>query len=263
MRRVNPAVGAAAALVAVFLVAPTLVVIPLSFTEYSVLNWPPHGFSLKWYDEVLTDPTWRSATMTSLKVGAGAALAATVLGTGIALGLSRGRFRGKNVATIAILSPMIVPVVITAVANYFVFVKWGLTGTAAGLIAAHTVLGLPFVVVSVSNSLSRFDRNQENAAYSLGASPLFAFFTVTLPQLLPGVLSGALFAFITSWDEAIISQFLSSPQVRTLPSLIFSQISSGVDPSVAAAASILLAVTAALLASASIIGAVSRRKRSS
>ncbi|WP_308797811.1 ABC transporter permease [Agromyces silvae] len=250
-----------ACLVGAFLVLPTLVVVPLSFTEYTVLRWPPSGFTLDWYTEVLTDGNWRGAAVTSFQVAVLTAISATVLGGGIALAISRGGSRGRSFATLGVLAPMIVPTVIMAVGVYFVFVRWGLVGTIGGLVAAHTVLALPFVVVSVMNALSRIDRNLELAGYSLGAGPFRTFRTITLPQMAPGLLTGAMFAFITSWDEAVVALFLSTPRVRTLPVLIFSQISSGVEPSVAAAASLLLLVTVVLLLLAWITGRAARQRR--
>lgn len=234
-------------MVAAFLVLPTLVIIPLSFTEQSVLRWPPSGFSMRWYDEVLTETAWQDATWTSLRVASLTAVSSSLLGAGLGLAISRGRLRGRQFVTLTVLAPMIVPTVIMAIGTYFVFVRWGLTGTILGLVAAHTVLALPFVVVSVMNGLSRIDRTLERAGSSLGAGPLRVFTTITLPHLVPGLLTGAMFAFITSWDEAVIALFLCTPSVRTLPVLMFSQISSGVEPSVAAAASLLLAVTILML----------------
>ncbi|UOQ61494.1 ABC transporter permease [Leucobacter rhizosphaerae] len=251
----------AAFVIAGFMVLPTLVVIPLSFTTRTVLSWPPSGFDLRWYEEILTDRAWQSALVTSLQTGVLTAVCATVLGTGIALSLSRGRYIGRRFFTIAVLAPMIVPTVILAIGAFFVFSSWGFRGSVVALAAAHTVIALPLVIVSVLNSLSQFDRTLELAGYSLGAHPVRVFFTVTLPNLLPGVLAGAMFAFIISWDEVVISLFLSSPRVRTLPVLIFSQISSGVEPSVAAAASLLMAVTLILLIGTRIPAMLGRKRK--
>lgn len=236
------------ALIAIFLLAPTLVVIPLSVTERTLLRWPPRGFDLRWYDALFTDPEWRDAAITSLEVGLWTALLATVLGTLVALGLTRGRFRGRELTNMLVLSPIIVPGVIVAIGTYFVFVRLGIVGTQRGLVAAHTVLALPLVVVSVTNSLRSFDRDLERAAQSLGAGPMRTFLRVTLPLIAPGVAAGALFAFITSWDEIVVALFVTSPSVRTLPVVIFNQINSGVDPTVAAAATLLIAVTVLALA---------------
>lgn len=242
------ALGVAGTLIALFLLLPTLVVVPLSFTEGTLLRWPPRGFDLRWYDTLFTDPEWRDAALTSLEVGLWTALLATTLGTLVALGLTRGRFRGRGLANMLVLSPMIVPGVIVAIGTYFVFVRMGVVGTMRGLVAAHTVLAMPLVVVSVTNSLRSFDRDLERAAQSLGAGPVRTFARVTLPLIAPGVAAGALFAFITSWDEIVVALFVTSPAVRTLPVVIFNQIRSGVDPTVAAAATLLIAVTVLSLA---------------
>lgn len=230
-------------LIAVFLLLPTLVVIPLSFTEGTLLRWPPRGFSLKWYEVLLTDRALRDATLKSLQVGFCTAVTATAIGTLTALGLTRGRFRGRQLTSSLVLSPIVVPTVITAIGTYFVFVRLGIIGTTVGLVLAHTVLALPLVVVSVTNSLRSFDRNLELAAASLGAGPLTTFFRVTLPMIAPGVAASALFAFITSWDEIVVALFITDPVVRTLPVVIFNQLRSGVDPTVAAAATVLILVT--------------------
>ncbi|GAA3967263.1 ABC transporter permease [Actinomadura viridis] len=234
---------AVVALIAIFLLLPTLVVIPLSFTEGTLLRWPPRGFDLRWYETLLTDPAWRDAALKSLEVGLWTALTATVIGTATALGLARGRFRGRRLTGSLVLSPIVVPTVITAIGTYFVFVRLGIIGTTAGLVLAHTVLALPLVIVSVTNSLQSFDRNLELAAASLGAGPVTTFFRVTLPMIAPGVAASALFAFITSWDEIVVALFVTDPVVRTLPVVIFNQLRSGVDPTVAAAATLLILVT--------------------
>ncbi|MEU8249280.1 ABC transporter permease [Nonomuraea sp. NPDC048916] len=249
MRRIpwKGGLRSAVALIAVFLLLPTLVVIPLSFTEGSLLRWPPRGFSLRWYETLLADPAWRDATLKSLEVALWTALAATAIGTTTALGLTRGRFRGRQLISSLSLSPIVVPTVITAIGTYFVFVRLGIVGTTAGLVLAHTVLALPLVIVSVTNSLRSFDRNLELAALSLGAGPVSTFFRITLPLVAPGVAASALFAFITSWDEIVVALFVTDPVVRTLPVVIFNQLRSGVDPTVAAAATLLVLVTVTAL----------------
>jgi putative spermidine/putrescine transport system permease protein len=235
---------------ALFLTLPALVVVPLSFTEGNLLRWPPRGFSVQWYDRLVTDPEWRDAALTSFKVALWTALAATTVGTLTALGLTRTRFRGRELANVLVLSPIIVPGVLVAIGTYFAFVKLGIVGTQRGLVAAHTVLALPLVIVSVTNSLRSLDRTCELAATSLGAGPLRTFFRITLPLIRPGVAAGALFAFITSWDEIVVALFVSSPEVRTLPVVIFNQIRGGVDPTVAAAATLVIVVTLLALAGA-------------
>lgn len=235
--------SALVAAVAVYLVAPMLIVVPMSFSASDELRFPPVGFSTRWYEHFFTDPLWTSATTTSLQVALATVVVATVLGTLAALGLTRGRYPARTIVNGLILSPMVVPVVIVAIGMYFVFVDWRLAGTLPGLVAAHSVLAIPFVIVNVSVSLRTIDRNLELAAQNLGAGPWQTFRRITLPLILPGVAAGALFAFITSWDEVVVAIFLSSPLVRTLPVVMWSQVRSVIDPTIAAVATMVMLVT--------------------
>jgi putative spermidine/putrescine transport system permease protein len=240
--------GGFCAAVSVFLVAPTLVLVPMSFSSGRTLAFPPPGFSLRWYENLFGEPVWRFASLTSVRVAMLTAILATALGTAAAFGLERGRFGGRRVVNALILSPMIVPLIIVAIGMYAVFVGWGLLGSVAGLVIGHTVLALPLVVVNVVAGLRTMDRDLETASLSLGASPLRTFWHVTLPALLPGILAGALFAFITSWDEVVVAIFLTSPLVNTLPALMWEQVNTEIDPTVAAAANVLTVLTTTLLA---------------
>jgi putative spermidine/putrescine transport system permease protein len=206
--------------------------------------------SLQWYRNFFESPQWTDALWTSTQVALLATLTATVLGTLTALGLMRGRFPLKSAVTALILSPMIVPIVIVAVGTYLVFVDWRLQGTLLGFVVAHAALGIPLVVVNVAASLQTLDRNLEMAAQNLGAGPFRTFFKITLPLIMPGVVAGALFAFIESWDEVVVSIFLSSPFVRTLPVVMWSVVRSQIDPTIAALAGMLTALTIVLLAGA-------------
>src|SRR3972149_10969156 len=158
------------------------------------------------------------------------ALLATVLGTLAALGTVRGRFPGKSAVNALVLSPLIVPVIIIAIGMFSLFVRWKITGSIVGLVLAHTALAVPFVVINVAPSLRTIDRNLELAAMNLGADPLRTFRRGTLPLILPGVLAGCLFAFITSWDEAVVSIFLTTARFRTLPVEMWEQVRQVVDP---------------------------------
>jgi putative spermidine/putrescine transport system permease protein len=233
--------------VATFLIAPLVIVMIMSLSAGSTLSFPPAGISLRWYENLARSPLWSGAILTSLQVGALAALLATVLGTLAAIGLVRGRYPGGGLLNGLVLSPLIVPIVVTAIGMYLVFVDWGLTGTFVGLVIAHTVLGLPFVVIIVSASLQLMDPNLELAAQSLGANPVRAFFRVTLPLISPGVATGALLAFIWSWDELVVAIFLSSPLTRTLPVVMWGQIRSRIDPTIAAVATLFLLITIVVL----------------
>ena len=230
-----------------FLMVPTIVVVPMSVTASNALTFPPEGFSTRWYEKMLTDPQWSTGFANSARVALLVALLSTVLGTLGALGTVRGRFPGKSVVNALILSPLIVPLIIIAIGMFSVFVRWKLAGSLVGLVLAHTALAVPFVVVNVATSLRTIDRNLELAAQSLGAGPVRTFRRITLPIILPGVLSGALFAFITSWDEVVVSIFLTSARFRTLPAEMWEQVRQVVDPTVAAVSTTLLAVTTTIL----------------
>ncbi len=234
-------------LIAFFLIAPTLIVVPMSFSEGGLLTFPPKGFSTRWYANFIDQDTWTAGAMTSLKVGLMTAILATVLGTLTALGLVRGRYPGRPLVTALVLSPLIVPVVVVAIGMYFVYSEWHIIGTLHGLILAHTAIAIPFVVVVVGSSLRTFDRTLELAAQNLGAGPVRTFFRITLPLIFPSVVAAALFAFIASWDEVVVSIFLSSPAVRTLPVVIWGQVRSVIDPTIAAVATALTGVTLTLL----------------
>lgn len=238
---------ALAALTVFFLVAPTLVVVPMSFTASNSLTFPPEGLSTRWYEKMLTDPQWSTGFKNSFQVAVTTAILATILGTLAALGTVRGHFPGRSAVQGIILSPLIVPVIIIAIGMFTLFVRWKIAGSLVGLVLAHTALAVPFVVVNVATSLRTVDRNLELAAQSLGAGPVRTFRRVTLPIILPGVLAGALFAFITSWDEVVVAIFLTSARFRTLPVEMWEQVRQVVDPTVAAVATTLLAVTTTLL----------------
>jgi putative spermidine/putrescine transport system permease protein len=230
-----------------YLLAPTLVIVPMSFTEAEILSFPPQGFSFQWYEHMLTDRQWSTAIINSLIVALLTAGLATVLGTLAALGLSRGRFPGRSLVNGLVLSPLIVPVVVIAIGMFGLFVQWKISGSVIGLVLAHTALALPFVVVNVGTSLQTMDRNLELAAANLGADPRRSFMHITLPIILPGVVAGAIFAFITSWDEVVTAIFLTTARFRTLPVEMWEQVRQVVDPTVAAVSTTLLVVTTGLL----------------
>ena len=236
-----------AGLVFAFLLLPILIVVPLSFSSGSLLTLPMPGLSLRWYESVFSDPRWRVAAQNSLIIGLATMVLATGLGTLAALGLANSRLRFKRALMALIILPMVVPVVITGVAAFFFFARLGLVGTHLGLILAHTALATPFVVITVSATLQGYDSNLTRAAQSLGARPARAFLGITLPMILPGVLSGALLAFATSFDEIVVVLFMASPAQHTIPRQIFSGIRENTDPSVAAAAVVLIIISALLM----------------
>ena len=239
----RPLLYALAGLVGFFLVAPTLIVVPMSFSSGGRLEFPPPGFSSRWYETFFQDARWTTATIDSLQVAALTVLFATVLGTLTALGLTRGRYPGRPLVSALVMSPVIVPIVIIAIGVFFVFVRWQIAGTMTGLVIAHTVLALPLVVVTVGTSLATLDPTLETAAQSLGANPWRTFRRITLPLILPGIVAGALFAFVTSWDEVVIAIFLTSPLFRTLPVVMWGQVRTQIDPTIAAVATLLMVVT--------------------
>jgi putative spermidine/putrescine transport system permease protein len=253
-----------AVVTALLIVLPIAIVIPMSTTEARLLSFPPQGFTLDWYTTVLTSPRWNARLVASLQVATATALVATVLGTVTALGLMRSRMRGRSLVYGLVLAPLIVPTVVVGIGLYFVMVRgWvvgpltvggGLTGSALGLVLAHSVLAFPYPVITVTTSLATVDRNLELAASSLGASPLSTFRRVTFPLILPGVIAGLLFSFLTSWDEAIIASFLASPRFSTIPVELFGQVRLGVDPSAAAVSSLLMGVSAVVLFAMLMVG---------
>lgn len=239
--------GLVCLLVAIWLVAPTLVVVPMSFNENKSLAFPPQGFSWQWYQNFFTNPDWSSSFLNSLKVASVVAVLATVLGTLAAFGLDRMKAGPANLLRMLMLTPMVVPGVVLAIGIYAVYLDTHLVGTLLGFVLAHTILALPFVLIAVSASLEVFDRRLETAAASLGAGALTAFRTVTLPLILPGMLSGLLFAFATSFDEIVVSLFITNPYLKTLPVQIFASITRDADPTVAAVGTILLLATTILI----------------
>ena len=235
--------------VLVFLVAPIAVVIPLSFSSGSFFYYPLPGFSLRWYEDFFTSPFWLHALKNSLFLGSIAASLATVLGTLAAIGLWRASFPLRGLVLAVLISPMVVPVVIIAVGAYFAFAPLHLTDGFTGLILVHTALGAPFVVITVLATLAGFDRNLLRAASVCGANPVVAFFRVMLPTILPGVASGAVFAFATSFDEVIVVLLMAGPEQRTLPRQMFSGINDNISLTITAAATMLIVLSALFMMS--------------
>jgi putative spermidine/putrescine transport system permease protein len=234
-------------LTVVFLVAPMLVIVPMSFSTSSILSWPPVGVSAQWYQKMVTDPQWSRGFVNSAQVALLTAVVAAGVGTLAALGIVRGRFPGRSVVNGLVLSPLIVPVVIVGIGFFSFYARLKLNGTPPGLVLAHAALALPFVIVNVGTALRTMDRNLEMAAANLGADPVQVFWRITFPIILPGVFAGALFAFITSWDEVVVSIFMTTARFRTLPVEMWEQVRQVVDPTVAAVATSLMAVTTTML----------------
>jgi putative spermidine/putrescine transport system permease protein len=235
------------ALVFLFLVVPILTVVPLSFSSDTFLTYPIPGLSLRWYEDFFTSPRWLPALMNSLLIAAATTLIATPLGTLAALGLVRVKFRLRPLFVSLLISPIIVPGIITAIGMYFVYAPLGLTNSYIGLILAHTVLAAPFVVIVVLAALEGFDPNVMRAGASLGAPPITVFFRIVLPSILPAVVAGAVFAFATSFDEIITAIFLAGPTQRTLPLQMFDGLRERISPTITAAATLLIIVSVLLL----------------
>ena len=230
-----------------FLLLPILVIIPLSFSDSSFLVYPIPGWSLKWYANLLSSPEWARAAKNSFIVAPLATLLATVLGTTAAVGLSRTPFRFKGLLMSVLIAPMVVPIVVVGVGTYLFFDNIGLGDTYTALILVHAALGAPFVLTTVLATLEGFNLNLVRASLSLGASPLETFFRVTLPVIAPGVISGALFAFATSFDEVVVALFLAGPEQMTLPRQMFNGIRENISPTIAAVATLLILFTTGLL----------------
>ncbi|TAL93068.1 MAG: ABC transporter permease [Rhodanobacter sp.] len=235
------------ALILLFLVLPILVIIPLSFSQSSLLLYPIQSFSLRWYDTLFHSSDWIRAATNSFIVAPSATVIATVLGTLAAAGLHRAQFPGKGFLVAVLISPMIVPLVVTGLGIYLFFAPYGLVNSYSGLILALAAIGAPYVVTTVSATLQGLDPNLLRASYSLGAGPIRTFFGVTLPIIAPGVIAGALFAFATAFDEIVITLFLAGPEQVTLPRQMFTGIRENISPVIAAVATILILFSTSLL----------------
>ena len=230
-----------------FLLLPILVIIPLSFSSSTFLSYPMPGWSLRWYENLFTSDEWIRATRNSFIVAPLATLLATVLGTLAAVGLARVQFFGKGVLMSLLIAPMVVPVVVVGVSTYLFFVQIGLADTYLGLVLVHAALGAPFVLTTVLATLQSFNHNLVRASLGLGAPPLTTFFRITLPIIAPGVISGALFAFATSFDEVVVTLFIAGPSQVTLPRQMFTGIRENISPTIAAVATLLIIFTTLLM----------------
>jgi putative spermidine/putrescine transport system permease protein len=246
--------AAYASAVLFFLVAPLIVIIPLSFNAEpyfsftsKMLSLNPDGFSLRWYRDIIDNPQWLQAIGNSLVIAISATALSTVLGTLAALGLARSNMPFRDLIMAILISPLVVPIIIAAAGMYFFYSSIGLAQTHLGIILAHTTLGTPFVVITMTATLSGFDRNLIKAASSLGADPFTTFFRVTLPLVAPGMISGALFAFAASFDEVVTVLFLGGPDQRTIPRQMWSGIREQISPTILAVAVLLIIVSSLLL----------------
>jgi putative spermidine/putrescine transport system permease protein len=241
------ALRAACVGVLVFLLLPILVIVPLSFSDSSFLVYPIPGWSLKWYHNLFGSEEWARAAKNSFIIAPAATLLATSLGTLAAVGLARTSLPFKSLLMSLLIAPMVVPIVVVGVSTYLFFAPLGLADSYTALIIVHAALGAPFVLTTVLATLQGFNDNLVRASLSLGESPLRTFFRITLPVIAPGVISGALFAFATSFDEVVVTLFLAGPEQVTLPRQMFTGIRENITPTIAAVATLLILFTTSLL----------------
>lgn len=251
-----------------FLVAPIVVIIPLSFNAQpyftftkEMLSLNPAGYSLRWYDALFGSSEWMNSIANSFIISIASTIIATALGTVAALGLNRPNMPARALITAVLISPMIVPLIITAAALFSFFARIGLSNTYFGIILSHVVLGTPFVVLTVTASLAGFNETLIRASQSLGANQTTTFFKIILPLLLPGVISGALFAFVTSLDEVVIVNFMAGPSQTPMTVRMFSGLREEISPTILALASLLVALSIILLTTLELIRRRNERMR--
>ncbi|OCJ10299.1 ABC transporter permease [Rhizobium sp. AC27/96] len=240
-------------LTAAFLLMPILFIAALSFGSSQWLIFPPPGWTLRWYGELLSDPQWLESAWTSFRIAVLVTVLSVLLGLVTSFGIVRGKFLFRDALKALFLTPMILPVVVFAVALYAFFLRIGLGGTLVGFVLSHLVLALPFSILSISSALEGFDKSIEDAAVLCGASPLEAKIRVTLPAISHGLFSAAVFSFLTSWDEVVVAIFMASPTLQTLPVKVWTTLRQDLTPVVAAASTLLILLTVTLMALAAIV----------
>ena len=240
-------------LVGLFLLLPIALIVALSFGSSQWLQFPPPAWTLKWYAKLFADPDWLIAFLTSLEIAAVVMVLSTLIGLMASFGLTRGRFPGREFLRALFLTPMVLPVVVFAIAVYAFFLRLGLGGTTLGFVLAHTVLALPFAIIPIATALEGFDKSIEDAAIVCGASPLQAKLRITLPSIRIGIFSAAIFSFLASWDEVVVAIFMASPTLQTLPVKIWGSLRSDLTPVIAAASSLLVGLTLALMVATALL----------
>ena len=257
-------------LVFFFLIAPLFVILPLSFNAEQYIHFSakmlaldPEGFSLRWYEDMIygTKNPWGLATKNSLIIAFFATIGSTVLGTVAALGLSSRHMPYKAAFMALLISPMIVPLIISGTAIFFFMAKVGLAATHTGIILSHIILGTPFVVITVTATLTGFDHSVTRAAASLGSNPVNTFMKITLPLIMPGVISGALFALVTSFDEVVVVLFLAGLENTTIPIQMWVGLREQLSPTIMAVATCLIVMSTLILVSAELLRRRSERLR--
>lgn len=238
-----------------FLVAPIAIVIAVSFNATEFIEFPPRAWSLRWYRNYLGSSQWVEPTLLSLRIAAVTTVLATVLGTAAAIGLVRGRFRGRRALEFFFVSPMVMPTIVLAIGLYLLFARFKIVGHPMALYLAHTVVAAPLVIVIVSAALKTTDSAIELAARSLGAGYFRTLWHVTLPAIMPAVISGAAFAFLLSFDEVVLSIFLGGPTTTTLPKRMWESVRYEIDPTLTAISTLLVVVPILILC---VVGLVRR-----
>jgi len=241
-------------LVLVFLIAPSLIIVPMSFSGSTLLQFPPENWSLRWYEAYFQSVEWRDATIVSLKAAVLTTALSTPIGVAAAYALNSGMLRLSGFINVLMTASLIIPVILIGIGTFFLYARLGLNNTLLGLVLAHTVQALPLVVLTVLSGLRSYDMNQERVARSLGAGRLSAFWQVTMPQIRFSIVSGALFAFITSFDEVVVSLFISGGDTTTLTRRMFSALRDQIDPTIAAISTCLIVLSVALLSLAQLFG---------
>lgn len=242
--------------IAAFLLLPIVFIVLLSFGSSQWLVFPPPGWTLKWYGQFFANPQWMESALASLKVAVLTTLCAVSLGLPCAFALIRGKFPGREALYALFTLPMIVPLVIIAVAVYALFLKLGYTGTLLAFVISHVIVALPFTIISIINSLKLFDQSIEDAAVICGASRLQAIIKVTFPAIRPGIAAGALFAFLVSWDEVVLSVMMASPELQTLPVKMWTTLRQDLTPVIAVASTLLIGLSIVIM----LIAALLRRR---
>jgi len=251
-----------------FLIAPILVIIPLSFNAQDfftftkeMLNFDPAGYSLKHYEDFFTNSDWQIAVRNSFRIAPAATFLSVAFGTLAAIGLSQPHVPFRRAIMAILISPMIVPLIISAAGMYFFYSRIGLQGQYIGVVLAHAALGIPFVIITVTATLVGFDKSLVRASANLGAGPMTTFFKIQMPLILPGVVSGGLFAFITSFDEVVVVLFVGSASQKTLPWQMFTGLREQISPTILAVATILVVISIALLTTVELLRRRSERLR--
>lgn len=260
-RPLKAVLTAVVALTLLFLLAPMVFILALSFGDSRWMAFPPPGWTFKWYEQLFANPAWLSAFLTSIEIGFYVVVCCMALAIPASFGLVRGRFVGKTATSTFLSAPLFVPVIIVAVALYIVMLKAGFVGSKTAFVIAHTIIALPFAMLMVTNSLQGFDESIEKAAMICGASRLRAILSVTIPSIGQGIFAGALFAFVISWDEVVLSMFMAGPGTQTLPVRMWSMVRADISPEIAAVASIMLVSTTLIIAFAYMLTPTSRSPR--